>query len=39
MKDVMLSFGKGLDKYLTKDQIKEQAPLVFADALLTVMFR
>jgi hypothetical protein len=32
MKDVMLSFGKGLDKYLTKDQIKEQAPLVFADA-------
>jgi len=27
----MLSFGKGLDKYLTKDQIKEQAPLVFAD--------
>jgi len=31
MKDVMLSFGKGLDKYLTKDQIKEQAPLVFAD--------
>ena len=32
MKDVMLSFGKGLDGYLTKDQIKNSAPLVFADA-------
>ena len=32
MSDVMLSFGKGLDGYLTKDQIKESSPLVFADA-------
>lgn len=32
MSDVMLSFGKGLDGYLTKEEIKEQAPLVFADA-------
>ena len=32
MKDVILSFAKGLDSYLTKDQIKEQAPLVFADS-------
>ena len=32
MSDVMLSFGKGLDSYLTKEEIKEQAPLVFADA-------
>ena len=32
MKDVMLSFGKGLDGYLTKDQIKNSSPLVFADA-------
>jgi hypothetical protein len=32
MSDVMLSFEKGLGSYLTKDQIKEQAPLVFADA-------
>lgn len=32
MSDVMLSFDKGLGSYLTKDQIKEQAPLVFADA-------
>jgi len=32
MKDVMLSFGKGLDGYLTKDQIKNSTPLVFADA-------
>ena len=32
MSDVMLSFGKGLDGYLTKDQIKNSAPLVFADA-------
>ena len=32
MKDVMLSFGKGLDGYLTKDQIKNSSPLVFSDA-------
>lgn len=32
MSDVMLSFGKGLDGYLTKEEIKEQAPLVFAGA-------
>jgi len=32
MNDVMLSFGKGLDSYLTKDQIKNSAPLIFADA-------
>lgn len=32
MSDVMLSFEKGLGSYLTKDQIKETAPLVFADA-------
>ena len=32
MKDVMLSFGKGLDEYLTKDQIRNSSPLVFADA-------
>ena len=32
MKDVMLSFGKGLDGYLTKDQIKNSSPLVFANA-------
>ena len=32
MKDVMLSFGKGLDGYLTKEQIKNSSPLVFADA-------
>ena len=32
MKDVMLSFGKGLDSYLTKEQIKNSAPLIFADA-------
>ena len=32
MSDVMLSFEKGLGSYLTKDQIKEMAPLVFADA-------
>ena len=31
-KDVMLSFGKGLDSYLTKEQIKNSAPLIFADA-------
>jgi hypothetical protein len=28
----MLSFGKGLDSYLTKEQIKSSAPLIFADA-------
>ena len=32
MKEVMLSFGKGLDGYLTKDQIRNSSPLVFADA-------
>ena len=32
MSDVMLSFGKGLDSYLTKEQIKNSSPLVFADA-------
>ena len=32
MSDVMLSFGKGLDGYLTKDQIRNSTPLVFADA-------
>ena len=32
MKDVMLSFGKGLDGYLTKDQIRNSSPLVFANA-------
>src|SRR6056300_1005445 len=32
MSDVMLSFGKGLDSYLTKEQIKSSAPLIFADA-------
>jgi hypothetical protein len=32
MSDVMLSFGKGLDSYLTKEEIKQEAPLVFADA-------
>jgi len=32
MKDVMLSFGKGLDSYLTKEQIRKSAPLIFADA-------
>ena len=31
MKDVMLSFGKGLDSYLTKEQIKNSAPLIFAE--------
>ena len=31
-KDVMLSFGKGLDAYLTKEQIKNSAPLIFAEA-------
>tara|TARA_B100000900_G_scaffold119177_1_gene100500 strand:+ start:3191 stop:4039 length:849 start_codon:yes stop_codon:yes gene_type:complete len=32
MSDVMLNFGKGLDGYLTKDQIRNSSPLVFADA-------
>jgi len=32
MSDVMLSFGKGLDSYLTKEQIKNSSPLVFAEA-------
>ena len=32
MSDVMLSFGKGLDSYLTKEQIKNSAPLIFAEA-------
>src|SRR5210317_1245172 len=32
MNDVMLSFGKGLDGYLTKEQIKNSAPLIFAEA-------
>ena len=32
MSDVMLSFGKGIDEYLTKDQIRNSSPLVFADA-------
>ena len=32
MSDVMLSFGKGIDSYLTKDQIRNSSPLVFADA-------
>jgi len=32
MSDVMLSFGKGLDSYLTKDQIRNSAPLIFAEA-------
>jgi len=30
-KDVMLSFGKGLDSYLTKEQIRNSAPLIFAE--------
>jgi hypothetical protein len=32
MSDVMLSFGKGLDSYLTKEQIKNSAPLIFAES-------
>jgi len=32
MNDVMLRFGNGLDGYLTKDQIKNSAPLIFAEA-------
>tara|TARA_B100000212_G_scaffold81185_1_gene58194 strand:+ start:2375 stop:3220 length:846 start_codon:yes stop_codon:yes gene_type:complete len=31
MSDVMLNFGKGLDGYLTKDQIRNSTPLVFAE--------
>lgn len=30
-KDVMVSFGMGLDSYLTKDQIRNSAPLIFAE--------
>ena len=32
MSDILLNFEDGLGSYLTKDQIREQAPLVFADA-------
>jgi hypothetical protein len=32
MSDILLNFEDGLGFYLTKDQIREQAPLVFADA-------
>ena len=32
MNDVMLSFGNGLDGYLTKEQIRNSAPLIFAEA-------
>lgn len=32
MSDLMSSFNKGLDTYLSKDQIRELAPLVFAEA-------
>ena len=32
MSDIMLKFGNGLDGYLTKDQIRNSSPLVFADA-------
>ena len=32
MSDVMMNFGKGLDGYLTKEQIKNSTPLVFANA-------
>jgi len=32
MSDILLNFEDGLGSYLTKDQIKEQAPLVFAEA-------
>jgi len=31
MNDVMLKFGNGLDGYLTKEQIRNSSPLVFAD--------
>lgn len=29
--DVMMRFGNGIDPYLTKEQIKKSAPLIFAD--------
>lgn len=29
--DVMMRFGNGIDTYLTKEQIKKSAPLIFAD--------
>ena len=32
MSDILLNFNDGLGSYLTKDQIKEQAPIVFAEA-------
>lgn len=32
MNDVMLRFGNGLDGYLTKEQIRNSAPLIFAEA-------
>lgn len=32
MNDLISSFNKGLDSYLSKDQIRTVAPLVFADA-------
>ena len=32
MSDILLNFEDGLGSYLTKEQLKEQAPLVFADA-------
>ena len=32
MNDVMLRFGNGLDGYLTKKQIRNSAPLIFAEA-------
>jgi hypothetical protein len=32
MSDILLNFEDGLGSYLTKDQIREQAPLVFAEA-------
>jgi len=32
MSDVMMNFGQGLDGYLTKDQIRNSSPLVFANA-------
>lgn len=31
LQDVITKFGKGLDSYLTKEQIKERTPLVFAE--------
>ena len=32
MSDILLNFEDGLGSYLTKEQLKEQAPLVFAEA-------